>query len=147
MRSKSQLYSSYTLRKYNYMTSLGKIPHEASLLEKLEKDTYTTEKQLCPILPSLGSRWHPQKLSKLCGVKCCIDIMKQSMEMGQISEEFDISTDTLRQLPSLIEREEKKKKVYLAECEQGESCFFFKLTFEDFYAVSPKIPRLELLSH
>ena len=61
--------------------------------------------------------------------------------MGQISEDSDISAETLGQLPGLIEREEKKKKVYHAECENGESSYFLKVTFEDFYAVSPKIPR------
>ncbi|KAI6652094.1 Ankyrin and armadillo repeat-containing protein-like [Oopsacas minuta] len=119
----------------------GKIPHEPSLLEKLEKDAYTNEKQFCPILPSLGSRWHPQKTSKLCGVKCSLDIFKQRIEMRDLSETVDISSDMLNQLPGLIEREEKNKKVYHTVCEDGESCYFLKITFEDFYAVSPKIPR------
>lgn len=99
------------------------------------------EKQLSPILPSMGSRWFPQKLLKLCGIKCAIDIFKQAIETEEINEQFDVSSEKINQLSSLIEREEKNKKVYHTECEDGESCYFFKLTFEDFYSVSPKIPR------
>ena len=89
----------------------------------------------------MGSRWFPQKLSKFCGAKCAIDIFKQAIETEEMNEQLDISSETMDQLSTLIEREEKNKKVYHTECGDGESCYFFKLRFEDFYAVSPKIPR------
>lgn len=109
-----------------------------ALLEKLEKDTYTTEKTLSPVIPSMGSRWYP---SKLCGLRCCIDIFKQTREVCQMTD--DVFPDApLASLAGLVEKEAISKKILQLTDVNNRGYYLFSLSLENFFMGTAGIPRL-----